>query len=87
MDANLDLLLTVVYVTADDLLSEPSKNAERSVQTQRSSRCASPMQSMGIRPTDASWRSPPSALSICSRALPGRLVITGAADALVNYCA
>lgn len=31
MDADLDLLLTAVYVTADDLLPEKSKNAKRSV--------------------------------------------------------
>jgi Transposase DDE domain len=31
MDADLDLLLTAVYVTADDLLPERSKNARRSV--------------------------------------------------------
>jgi hypothetical protein len=31
MDADLDLLLTVVYVTADDLLPEKPKNAKRSV--------------------------------------------------------
>jgi Transposase DDE domain len=31
MDADLDLLLTAVYVTADDLLPEGAKNAKRSV--------------------------------------------------------
>lgn len=31
MDADLDLLLTAVYVTADDLLPEKAKNAKRSV--------------------------------------------------------
>lgn len=31
MDADLDLLLTTVYCTADDLLPEPSKNARRRV--------------------------------------------------------
>jgi hypothetical protein len=31
MDADLDLLLTAVYVTADDLLPEKPKNARRSV--------------------------------------------------------
>lgn len=31
MDADLDLLLTAVYVTADDLLPEGVKNAKRSV--------------------------------------------------------
>jgi hypothetical protein len=31
MDADLDLLLTAVYVTADDLLPEKPKNAKRSV--------------------------------------------------------
>lgn len=31
MDADLDLLLTAVYVTADDLLPEAAKNARRSV--------------------------------------------------------
>ena len=31
MDADLDLLLTAVYVTADDLLPERSKNARRIV--------------------------------------------------------
>ncbi len=31
MDADLDLLLTAVYVTADDLLPEQAKNARRSV--------------------------------------------------------
>ena len=30
MDAALDLLLTAVYVTADDLLPEGAKNAKRS---------------------------------------------------------
>jgi hypothetical protein len=31
MDADLDLLLTAVFVTADDLLPERAKNARRSV--------------------------------------------------------
>jgi hypothetical protein len=31
MDADLDLLLTAVYVTADDLLPEQAQNAKRSV--------------------------------------------------------
>ena len=31
MDADLDLLLTTVYVTADDLLPEPARNARRRV--------------------------------------------------------
>jgi hypothetical protein len=31
MDADLDLLLTAVFVTADDLLSDRPKNAKRSV--------------------------------------------------------
>jgi hypothetical protein len=31
MDADLDLLLTAVYVTVDDLLPERPKNAKRSV--------------------------------------------------------
>ncbi len=31
MDADLDLLLTAVYITADDLLPGRSKNAKRSV--------------------------------------------------------
>ena len=31
MDADLDLLLTTVYVTADDLLPESTKNATRRV--------------------------------------------------------
>ena len=31
MDADLDLLLTAVYVTADDLLPDRPKNAKRSV--------------------------------------------------------
>ena len=31
MDADLDLLLTAVFVTADDLLPEKPKNAKRSV--------------------------------------------------------
>jgi hypothetical protein len=31
MDADLDLLLTAVYVTADDLLPEKPENAKRSV--------------------------------------------------------
>jgi hypothetical protein len=35
MDADLDLLLTTVYVTADDLLAERQNNAAPSVMTRR----------------------------------------------------
>jgi hypothetical protein len=40
MDADLDRLLTAVYVTADDLLPEKPENAKRSVTDATSSRCA-----------------------------------------------
>ena len=41
MLADLDLLLTAVFCTADDLLPEPDRNARRRVTDARSSPCAS----------------------------------------------
>jgi hypothetical protein len=64
MDADFDLLLTAVYVTADDLLREGAKNAKRSVtDAEAVTRCASPRRSWAFPPTGAPWRSPPSVLS------------------------
>ena len=42
MLADLDLLLTTVFCTADDLLPERTKNARRRVTDGRSSRSVSP---------------------------------------------
>jgi len=76
MDADLDLLLTAVYVTADDLLPEKPKNAKRSVTDAEASRSASPRRSWGYRLTGGSSRSRRSTCATCSRGSPGKPATT-----------
>ena len=78
MDADLDLLLTAVFVTADDLLPERQKNAARRVTDAEVVTCVWLRRSWGSRPTAGSWRSPANASGICSRCCPSSRVTSNA---------
>ena len=79
MDADLDLLLTAVYVTADDLLPEKPGNARRSVTDAEVVTLCVAQAIMEYRLTDGSWRSPPSICATCSRGFLGRPASSSAA--------
>src|SRR2546428_7657034 len=72
MDADLDLLLTAVYVTADDLLPCKPENAKRSVTDAEVVTLCVAQAIMGIRLTGGSWRALPSNCATRSPASPGR---------------
>ena len=78
MDADLDLLLTTVYVTADDLLPESTKNVMRRVTDAEVVTLALARRSWASRPIAGSWRSPPNAWVICSRCCPNSPGISNA---------
>jgi hypothetical protein len=54
MLADLDLLLTMVFYTADNLLPAGKANARRSLSDSEVGRCSSPKRSWASRPTGAS---------------------------------
>jgi heterodisulfide reductase subunit C len=70
MDADLELLLTTVYVTADDLLPERQNNAARRVTDAEVVTLCVAQAIMGIRLTGGSSPSRASACGICSASCP-----------------
>jgi hypothetical protein len=86
MDADLDLLLTAVFVTADDLLPERAKNARRSVtDAEVVTLSASRRRSWVSRLTDGSSRSLPSDCAICFPGCPGNQDISSADVAWLRH--
>ncbi len=71
MLADLDLLLTAVFCTADDLLPEKAKNAKRSVTDAEVVTLAVAQQVMAWTMTLSSSRLPPSGCGICPRGCQG----------------
>jgi hypothetical protein len=72
MDADLDLLLTAVYVTADDLLLERGRTPGEASQTRRSPRSALRRRSWEYPRTGASLRSLTSTCATCSPKIPAQ---------------
>jgi hypothetical protein len=68
MLADLDLLLTAVFCTADDLLPEKPKNARRRLTDAEVVTLCVAQSIMGSAPMPALSGSPPSASGTCSRA-------------------
>jgi hypothetical protein len=79
MDADLDLLLTAVYVTADDLLPEKAQNARRSVTDAEVVTLCVAQAIMASRLTAGSSRSLTSICATCSRGFPPKLATSSAA--------